>query len=304
MPTNAIKTSLEAAAERIVQQLGGQWRRHGAMCHCPAHDDRKPSLSVRLGRTSLLFKCFAGCDTIDVLRSLRLLRLSVPVDQPGNAVCSASRASSGFAAPAREIWENARPIAHTRAERYLVSRGIVTFSSALRYHPATPLGRGRAVRFRPALIAAVRQGHEIVSIQRLFLDCAGAALAPDLVKAKLTLGRPLRGAVQLFDAGATLGLAEGVESALSAADLLGIPVWATLGAERLTHIDIPNGVRRLVLLPDADRSGRLAEEKARAVYGGRDLELETQWPWAGAKDWNIVIKRAGGRGSGGVRHAA
>src|SRR3546814_1361598 len=41
------------------------------MCCCPAHDDRTPSLSVRIGETRLLFKCFAGCDISDVLRALR-----------------------------------------------------------------------------------------------------------------------------------------------------------------------------------------------------------------------------------------
>lgn len=48
------------------------------MCHCPAHEDRTPSLSIRAGRTNLLVKCFAGCPTRDVLRALRALQLEVP----------------------------------------------------------------------------------------------------------------------------------------------------------------------------------------------------------------------------------
>ena len=44
------------------------------MTHCPAHDDRTPSLSVkeRLGRRPLLH-CFAGCDYEHIHNALDLL---------------------------------------------------------------------------------------------------------------------------------------------------------------------------------------------------------------------------------------
>jgi putative DNA primase/helicase len=297
-------SSLEDAAQRLVHQLGGRWHRHGAMCHCPAHEDRTPSLSVRLGRSSLLFKCFAGCETLDVLRSLRALRLAIPTGAARNGQHAGFRGGDDFADRARDVWNGARLLPHTLGARYLAGRGILSVSPAVRYHAATPLGRGTATRFRPALIAGVRQGDLIVAIQRLFLARDGSSLAPDLMKPKLTLGRPLRGAVQLAPPGAELGLAEGIESALSAIALLGMPVWATLGGERLPHIEIPSTVRRLVLLPDADRSGRIAERKARAAYASLDLDLETIWPWFGLKDWNDVLMRQGGRGNGAVRHAA
>lgn len=59
----------------IVEALGGHWTARGGMCRCPAHADTTPSLSVRPGRRRLLFHCFAGCETRDVLDAIAALRL-------------------------------------------------------------------------------------------------------------------------------------------------------------------------------------------------------------------------------------
>jgi len=42
------------------------------MACCPAHDDKTPSLSIRLTDDRLLLHCFAGCPTEDVLSALGL----------------------------------------------------------------------------------------------------------------------------------------------------------------------------------------------------------------------------------------
>ena len=64
LPLNA-----EVRAKDIVEKLGGIWRGTRGECRCPAHDDGSPSLSVRLGDTAILFHCFAGCTTIEVLKA-------------------------------------------------------------------------------------------------------------------------------------------------------------------------------------------------------------------------------------------
>lgn len=93
----------------------------------------------------------------------------------------------------------------------------------------------------------------------------------------------------------TLGLAEGIETALSAIILLDIPVWATLGNERLAHIAIPDTVTRLVLLPDNDRGGRIGAAKVAEAYAMPGRTIETLWPPQGFNDWNDVL-RAKGKG--------
>lgn len=63
-PINRLLHRLEAAR----QTSAGQW-----MARCPAHDDRRPSLSVReLPDGKLLLHCWAGCGTADVLEAVGL----------------------------------------------------------------------------------------------------------------------------------------------------------------------------------------------------------------------------------------
>jgi hypothetical protein len=130
----------------------------------------------------------------------------------------------------------------------------------------------------------------------------------DIGKAKLTLARPLKGAVQLSPANTVLGLAEGVETALSASLLLHIPVWATLGAERLHQILLPPRVRHVVLLPDNDLSGRRAVTRAMSAYAAKDRSLSLLWPWKGRNDWSDVLMHGdlcgGEDGVNGARDAA
>ena len=303
MSAFAQNLDLEAAASELVARLGGVWRPGGGMCRCPAHADRTPSLSVRLGDRSLLFKCFAGCTGKEILRAIRQLNFDVPFRATGSAVAASDR-DIAMAERARSLWNEARPIDGTPAAAYLASRGILNLSPALRFHPRTPLGRGRAVRFRPALIAAIQERSQVVAVQRIFLDPQRPRLATDLSQPKLALGRPLLGSVRLHRAGKCLGIAEGVETAESAASLLGIPVWATLGSARLAGIAIPDFVGRLILLPDNDPAGRLAEQQARNAYARADRAIETLWPWYGLNDWNRVLLREGKGVGDRVRKAA
>ena len=148
------------------------------------------------------------------------------------------------------MWRDARPIGDGMAQRYLQSRAIECLPGALRFHPFTPLGRGRAAARRPAMLARVSDEDGIFAVQRTFLDDGGKALATDLAQPRRLLGRPRHGAVRLFAAASILGLAEGIETALSAAALLDLLVWAVLGAERFSRITFPETVSRLILLPD------------------------------------------------------
>lgn len=281
-------TSLEAAGAAIVHHLGGHWRNGRGMCLCPAHRDTNPSLSIRVGTRSLLFKCFAGCETSDVLRAISTKRLAVPRLEGGPAerLPFGSLTRSRLA---RRIWDESVQIRNGRGGRYLDARGLAARPDALRYHPHTPLRVGGVLQFSPAIIASVTQGGEFVAIQRNFLDRRRAALARDLANPRLTLGRPLGGAVELEPARDVLGLAEGVETAMSASQLLGLPVWAVLGAERLHQILIPAAVRRLILLPDNDLSGWRSVARAMNSYRRDALTVEHLWPWGGLNDWSDVL---------------
>ncbi|WP_404478765.1 toprim domain-containing protein [Novosphingobium sp. BL-52-GroH] len=70
-------------------------------------------------------------------------------------------------------------------------------------------------------------------------------------------------------------------------------MWATLGAERLHQISIPEGVRRVVLLADRDRAGWRAQQTAHERYAACGLAVSTLWPWYGLNDWNDVLQKEG-----------
>lgn len=117
---------------------------------------------------------------------------------------------------ALRIWREALPLRQSPAMAYLEGRGILAASAALRFHQRTPLGpKGRA-RFLPAMIAAVSLDEGPIAIHRTFLTQSGNEKA-FFVNPKRALGSLGEAGVRLFaPANGRLGLAEGIESAMSA----------------------------------------------------------------------------------------
>jgi hypothetical protein len=281
--------TLQEQGRRLVEQLGGRWLRTGGMCRCPAHDDRTPSLSVRPGERRLLFHCFAGCETqavIDALRGLRLLDPGVPAARAPESPADPGRRSREAAA---RLWSAARPIGNSPAESYLESRGLVASGRDLRYHARTPLGRGALAVFRPALLAAVRDASGLVAVHRTFLDLGPARLAA-IPAPRRALGRLGEDAVRLWPpADGVLGLAEGIETAIAATVLTGIPCWASLGSERFARVALPPAARRLVLFLDNDPAGRRAGKRAREALARTGAAIESRSPAAAGADWNDLL---------------
>lgn len=281
------RPTIEQEGRELVERLGGRWAPSGGMCRCPAHDDRTPSLSVRPGRSRLLLHCFAGCDVSTILRALeagRHLRFgTAAVDAP-----PLDRADRRRDAAAQALWNASRPLPGTPAEAYLKSRGLRVGSAELRYHARTPHGPAPLTLFRPALIAAVRDRSALVAVHRTFLDLAGSGLARP--SPRCGLGRFGTGCVQLGGTAARLGLAEGIETALSATVLFNVPCWATLGTERFARVGLPPEVRELVLFLDHDAGGRRAEALAREAFAAIE-RIDVCRPARAGDDWNDVLRR-------------
>ena len=282
--------SLDEEGRALVERLGGRWTAGGGLCRCPAHDDRRPSLSVRVGRRTLLLHCFAGCAAADVLRALRAAGhpFAGPLLGVATPGLSRPRRSGRSLAAALRVWGGARPVAGTAAERYLESRGLRAVSADLRYHPRTPHGAHPLTCFRAALVAAVRDESGVVAVHRTFLDPQRNALAP-VEEPRCGLGRFGSGAVRLGGIAPILGLAEGIETALSASVLFGFPCWAALGTERFARVALPPSVRRLILFLDNDSGGHRAESLAREAQRRTGVELEARYPEAAGADWNDVL---------------
>lgn len=260
----------------LVQRLGGRWHGYTAMCRCPAHDDRTPSLSLRQGDRRVLVTCFAGCTPQAVLRGLPGGTASVHFAPSG----SIYRPS---AAHVSRLWDQAMPVPGTLAARYLRSRWLSEALADVRYHPRCPIGPRPQTVFRPALLVAVREGRDLVAVQRCVLDRHAACTG------KLMLGRPGRGAWQGAQAGGTLAVAEGCESAAAFTILTGLPCWASLGARRLDQLRIPPRVQEIVLAEDADFEGTRAAAHALLRYRADGLVVRRCPPPRPHKDWADIL---------------
>jgi hypothetical protein len=290
MPHSHQSERLERRAREIVDSLGGTWRRSRGMCRCPAHDDRTPSLSVSLGRRAILFHCFAGCGNDQIIAELgrRGVRAHELFDGTGEPLPELPRKETADRNACR-LWKGADALRGSPAEAYLLKRGLTQFSCDLRFHPGTPLGPRSAVRFLPAMLAAVRTDLGVIAVHRTFLDARTGRLA-GFDRPKRALGSLQHGAVRLaMPQGGRLGLAEGIETALSAMQLFAVPCWATLGNERFGLVTIPESVRELHLFVDNDAGGDLAEERAREAYAATDRHIVAMRPTNLDEDWNDVL---------------
>jgi hypothetical protein len=280
----------------IVESLNGTWRQNKGMCCCPAHDDRTPSLSVTLGRKAILFHCFAGCSNDEVIAALDRQGVRSRDLFDGSGAVAADRLEKrAFNSNARRLWHSATAISDSPAEVYLAQRGILRASDQLRYLQRTPLGPRGAVQFLPAMLAAVTTDVGVIAVHRTFLDSGSGRLA-GFERPKRALGSLGCGAVRLAPpAAGRLGLAEGIESALSAMQLFGVPCWATLGNERFGLVAIPESVRELYLFIDNDAGGELAERRALKAYSAPGRVIQPRASASAGFDWNDELKARLGR---------
>jgi putative DNA primase/helicase len=105
------------------------------------------------------------------------------------------------------------------------------------------------------------------------------------------------GAIRLAPAAQALGIAEGIETALSAAILFDMPVWATTSEGLLKAWQPPQETKAVVIFGDNDANfvgqaaayvlaKRLIDEARRDK---RDLNVEVQIPGVIGQDWNDVL---------------
>lgn len=271
-------------AKQIVESLGGRWSGSRGECRCPAHDDHSPSLSVRLGTKAILFKCFAGCTSTDILKALdrQGLHDRVPVHVEPRAP---ARDLSGLA---RSLWQHSVPIADTPAEAYLHARGLYAPTSDLRFNPQTIIGKGKDRRSLPAMIAAVRNELGLVAVHRTFLDPTDILRRP-FRKPKLALGLLGSGSVRFGEPDDVLGIAEGIEDALSAIDWFQLPVWAVLGAERYAHVGIPSHVKRVIVFGQRNTAAKICLSRAGEHLSANGRRVE-EWLPSGHDDWNDALR--------------
>lgn len=287
-------------AREIVKALGGRWHGNYGMARCPVHDDREPSLKVRDHQSkhdALDLHCFAGCDwrsIKDTLIQLGLLQTQrANRDGPLHSISrpapkGTTRNEKTTTETALAIWRRSKPAAGTDVEEYLLNRSIrLSVPACLRFHPR--LRHRPSGLALPAMVAAI-QAHDdcIVGIHRTYLNAGGSRKA-DVVPQKMALGAIGRGAVRLAPTGSVLGLAEGIETALSAMQLFCLPCWAVLGS-RLDRVGLPESVKHVVLFADRGKAGEGAAKRAATAFKQDDRRVTIALPDVPFGDWNDQLR--------------
>jgi putative DNA primase/helicase len=128
------------------------------------------------------------------------------------------------------------------------------------------------------------------TLHRTYLAADGRK-APVLEPRRLMPGKVAKGAaVRLSPARNTLGIAEGIETALSASALFGVPCWAAVNAGMLAAWRPPPEARRIIIFGDNDPSyaGQAAAYSLARRLGSDRREVEVQVPAEVGADWNDV----------------
>ncbi|HUZ33095.1 MAG TPA: toprim domain-containing protein [Xanthobacteraceae bacterium] len=142
------------------------------------------------------------------------------------------------------------------------------------------------------MVAAIARwpGTKIVAVHRTYLGDGPhkAKIEP----CRMTLGPIAGGAVRFAPAGDIIGVAEGIETGLSAMQLSGVPVWAALsagGIERLILPAMPQA-RTVIVFADHDRRGIDAAEYAAARWRGEGRDVRIELPTKPGTDFNDVLR--------------
>lgn len=239
------------------------------------------------------------------------------------------RVASAEKAEARidQVWNACVPLLGAGsgpAREYLKSRGLVLkwdkvlAQDSIRFHPALEYwgeGEDDAPELKgkyPAIVCAIRGlDGDIKTLHRTYLTMTGKKKLSAHGDARKMMTAPgtseegssVTGAsIQLGEIkDGVLGVAEGLETALSAYRATGIPCWSAVNATLLERIQIPDGVRKVIIWADKDRShtGEIVANNLTKRLEAEGVIVETRLPAVPIPprekgiDWNDILMKYG-----------
>ena len=285
----------------------------GAHCACPICNEGKDRFRFDNleGKGSwICSKCGAGYGVELVIRWKRVefidaVKLIESVIDTARVEVPRARVSSDAAsAENKALWLRGRFLnGKDLGSRYLGNRGIkldkyppcLRFVDECIYRDVASGGTS----LHPAMLAAfmASDGSRAI-VHRTYLKEPGLKADVETPK-KMMRGRvPEGGAVRLAPAEKTMGIAEGIETALAAAQMHGMPVWAATNAGALIKWTPPPEAENIVIFGDYDRNyaGQMASYslayKLRSISRIKTVGVmftEHTDVGGGAPDWNDLI---------------
>lgn len=286
----------------IAHALGGTLNRGWINVRGPGHSSTDRSLGIKLDPNApdgFRLHSLAGDDPIQCRQHVKKLLQSIADGSTTENEIEVESASTEDLschklAAAMEVWRGTKPPRDTIVEKYLARRGCQLTATmiqmdSVRFHEACPFGRYRL----PAMVALIRDviTAEPRGIHRTALNDDGSSKRPmpNGMSSRMVLGA-LKGGVIMFGIGSLqLGIAEGIETALSAQQLFRLPVWAAISAAGIAVFPTIHGLNHLTIFGDADIAGRKAAEQCARRYEKAGIEGEIRYPPIVGSDWNDYL---------------
>jgi len=190
-----------------------------------------------------------------------------------------------------KTWSGSKPISVDAVTNYLWSRGIGVVPENIRICPACyePDTKKEYI----AMVARIQnlKGSPI-GIHRTYLEGSKKANI-EHPKKLMTATEELKGsAIRLFPTLETLGIAEGIETALSCTQLFSIPTWATISTALMESFEPPEQIRSIIIYGDNDYNyagQKSAYKLANRLYN-KGLKVQVQIP-PEFGDFNDVLNK-------------
>ncbi|MET4877214.1 toprim domain-containing protein [Morganella morganii] len=190
----------------------------------------------------------------------------------------------------------------TTAAQYLQERGVFTLPADYSRFCARQPVPGSKKHFQAIWSLATDAKGQPCYLHRIFLDgsrkASEAEVKPvkkmDSLQAESYLLHAKSIAIRLFPVDSTLGIAEGIETALSCKQVYGINTWAAMNATFMKKFIAPLGVKTLVIFADYDIRSATGHDAAFScarsnLNSNNDVE-KVRVLWCDCGDFNDLIR--------------
>jgi putative DNA primase/helicase len=154
-----------------------------------------------------------------------------------------------------KLWKSSKKLyGSDPVSKYLHTRGLVLTPDYVRFCPECYESETKTKM--PAMVAMmVGQDGKPLTIHRTYLNGNGKADIKSPKKLMPGVSNLVGGAIRLFKPEeSTIGIAEGIETAIAATQLSSIPCWAAISSSMLKGFIPPDGIRKVVVFADNDAS--------------------------------------------------